>query len=191
MFNVNMSSMGGNGVKADYPGVMVHGGGFQPPWDMIPADLGGGYVKDGPFANMAVSLGPIGKNIPEVPSNSQPDGFEHNPRCLRRGVNCYVSSVLYANYTYNSITQANTIELSQQNMLGVPDKNDWGVHMAGHYTIGGDPGGDFYSSPGDPLFYFHHGMVDRIWWIWQMQDLEKRMNVLPDAPAQDDFVDLN
>lgn len=34
-------------------------------------------------------------------------------------------------------------------------------------------------------------MVDRIWSIWQMQDPEKRMNVLPETPAQDDYVDLN
>lgn len=47
MFNGNMSSMGGNGVKSDYPGVMVHGAGFQAPWDIIPADLGGGCVTDG------------------------------------------------------------------------------------------------------------------------------------------------
>lgn len=34
-------------------------------------------------------------------------------------------------------------------------------------------------------------MVDRVWWIWQMQDPEKRMGVLPDNPPADDFVDLN
>ncbi|KAL1608276.1 hypothetical protein SLS60_003215, partial [Paraconiothyrium brasiliense] len=140
---------------------------------------------------MTVSLGPISKMMPDIPSNPQTDGYGHNPRCLRRDVNRYASAMLYANYTYNLITQANTIDLFQQNMLGIPEKNDWGVHMSGHYTIGGDPGGDFYSSPGDPLFWFHHGMVDRIWSIWQMQDPEKRMNVLPETPAQDDYVDLN
>lgn len=57
--------------------------------------------------------------------------------------------MLYANYTYNLITQASTIDVFQQNMLGIPEKNDWGVHMSGHYTIGGDPGGvsKFFSSP--------------------------------------------
>jgi tyrosinase len=34
-------------------------------------------------------------------------------------------------------------------------------------------------------------MVDRIWWIWQMQDPENRMGVLPENPPKDDFVDLN
>jgi tyrosinase len=34
-------------------------------------------------------------------------------------------------------------------------------------------------------------MIDRIWWIWQMQDPENRMNVLPGDPRADDYVDLN
>lgn len=76
-----------------------------------------------------------------VPKNPQPDGFGHNPRCLRRDVNHYASAQTYANYTYALITEANDIDTFQKNMLGNPDKNDWGVHMAGHYTIGGDPGG--------------------------------------------------
>lgn len=45
-----------------------------------------------------------------------------------------------------------------------------GVHAAGHFTIGGDPGGDFYTSPGDPTFFLHHAQVDRTWWMWQNQD---------------------
>jgi tyrosinase len=40
-------------------------------------------------------------------------------------------------------------------------------------------GQDFYCSPGDPVFYFHHGMLDRVWWIWQMQDPENRINAVP------------
>ncbi len=40
---------------------------------------------------------------------------------------------------------------------------------------------DFYCSPGDPAFYFHHGMLDRVWWIWQMQDPENRINAIPDS----------
>lgn len=47
LFNGNMSSMGGNGAKIDYPGVPAMG--FKKPYDMIPADAGGGCVTDGPF----------------------------------------------------------------------------------------------------------------------------------------------
>jgi len=49
---------------------------------------------------------------------------------------------------------------------------------AGHYTIGGDPGGDFFASPGDPAFWLHHAQIDRIWWIWQNQDFKNRQNVI-------------
>lgn len=51
---------------------------------------------------------------------------------------------------------------------------DAGVHAGGHYTIGGDAGSDFFNSPSDPAFWFHHAMIDRLWWIWQNQDLETR-----------------
>lgn len=53
-----------------------------------------------------------------------------------------------------------------------------GVHTGGHFTVGGDPGGDFFSSAGDPVFFLHHGMIDRIWWIWQLQDLSKRLTAV-------------
>ncbi len=43
-----------------------------------------------------------------------------------------------------------------------------GIHGGGHYSLGGDPGRDVSTSPGDPVFYLHHGMIDRVWWIWQM-----------------------
>lgn len=52
------------------------------------------------------------------------------------------------------------------------------MHNGGHYTWGGDAGGDFYNSPADPAFWFHHAMIDRTWWVWQNQDLKKRTNVV-------------
>lgn len=53
-----------------------------------------------------------------------------------------------------------------------------GVHPAGHFTISGDPGSDFYVSPGDPAFWLHHSMIDRIWYIWQSQDFKNRQQVI-------------
>ena len=55
------------------------------------------------------------------------------------------------------------------------------VHTAGHYVAAVDPGGDPNTSPGDPIFYFHHTALDRIWWIWQMQDPDKRLYAVPYA----------
>lgn len=36
-------------------------------------------------------------------------------------------------------------------------------------AIGGDAI-DFFSSPGDPAFYFHHAQLDRLWTLWQARD---------------------
>jgi tyrosinase len=49
------------------------------------------------------------------------------------------------------------------------------LHTSGHYTIWGDPGGDFYVSPGEPVFWLHHRQVDRHWWIWQNQEPANRV----------------
>lgn len=48
------------------------------------------------------------------------------------------------------------------------------ISGAGHFTYTGDPAGDIYSSPGDPMFFLHHAQIDRTWWIWQMQDIATR-----------------
>ncbi|KAI9324242.1 hypothetical protein DFJ73DRAFT_873455 [Zopfochytrium polystomum] len=46
-----------------------------------------------------------------------------------------------------------------------------GYHANGHITVGGDSDscdmGNFYCSPNDPLFYLHHGFIDKSWWKWQ------------------------
>ncbi len=55
------------------------------------------------------------------------------------------------------------------------------IHTAGHYVAAVDPGGDPMTSPGDPLFYFHHTSLDRLWWIWQMQDPDTRLYAVPYA----------
>lgn len=61
------------------------------------------------------------------------------------------------------------------------------THGGGHFSVGGMVGevctskgqvlshswltisqmADMYSSPGDPLFWLHHGMLDNIWNEWQ------------------------
>ncbi|KAF1972343.1 hypothetical protein BU23DRAFT_555141 [Bimuria novae-zelandiae CBS 107.79] len=46
-------------------------------------------------------------------------------------------------------------------------QNSTGVHSAGHFTISGDSGSDFYTSTGDPAFWLHHSMIDRVRYIWQ------------------------
>lgn len=41
-----------------------------------------------------------------------------------------------------------------------------GMRTAGHQSIGADSA-DLFSSSSDPVFFFHHAMLDRVYWTWQ------------------------
>lgn len=152
---------------------------------------------------MTVRLGPIQGTLPDVPANPQTDGLGYNPRCLRRDVNIHSAAVTKTNFTYDLITNPGYTDIYwfETAMQGIFSIGEWGVHTGGHFTIGGDPGGvsspslgkiffsgqavlivfdeqDFFTSPGDPAFFLHHGMIDRVWWIWQTQDLANRQNAI-------------
>ncbi|KAK3349056.1 hypothetical protein B0T25DRAFT_233859 [Lasiosphaeria hispida] len=181
MFNGNSSSMGGNGEPdPNYKGVSQAG---RTP-NIIASGGGGGCVKSGPFSDMVVSLGPTSMaSYKGLPKNSRSDGTASNPRCLRRDINRNAAMGATADRAYKLLTESKDIDTFYNTLLGTPPpKNDpypWGIHTAGHYIHAVDPGGDAATSPGDPVFYFHHGALDRLWWIWQMQDPEARLNAVP------------
>ncbi|KAI8627356.1 Di-copper centre-containing protein [Xylariaceae sp. FL1651] len=164
IFDGSDTSMSGNGEKTTHTSFMA------------PVGNGGGCIVSGPFKNMTANLGPIAPAIsPAPPTNPRSDGFGYNPRCLRRDI----SNQLSSRYTrtqdiVNLISNSQNIA-SFQNTMQAPGT---GVHTGGHFTIAGDPGGDFYTSPGDPAFYLHHAMIDRTWTIWQAQNLQSRMQVI-------------
>ncbi|KAK3904935.1 hypothetical protein C8A05DRAFT_13240 [Staphylotrichum tortipilum] len=172
LFDGSEGSMGGNGAKEAHQGIPIPGA--PRPYNMIPPADGGGCVTTGPFKNMTVNLGPLAPTL-QITRNPRSDGLGANPRCLRRDVNKNAAAVTTANYTYDLITNNKEIYWFQTVMEGQFPQGKWGVHAGGHYTVSGDPAGDFYVSPGDPVFWLHHAMIDRVWWIWQMQDLEKRL----------------
>jgi tyrosinase len=94
---------------------------------------------------MVVSLGPKSTVVNNIPKNPQSDGLGSNPRCLRRDVNKFSAAGATANYTLSLILNNTEIDTFYNRYLGQPPlKNDphpWGLHNAGHYIIGGDPGG--------------------------------------------------
>jgi tyrosinase len=57
--------------------------------------------------------------------------------------------------------------------LDAPGGEPGGVHAAGHWQVGLNAL-DVYASPSDPVFWLHHAQVDRLWAIWQGQDLAAR-----------------
>ncbi|KAL1841066.1 hypothetical protein VTJ49DRAFT_7450 [Mycothermus thermophilus] len=175
IFDGSDTSLSGNG---EYVQHTTTGG--------IPVGNGGGCVKTGPFKDMVIRLGPMAPVInPAPPRNPRPDGYGDNPRCLRRDMSNKLSSTsLRPQDVASLITGTNSIGAFQDTMQAVGGfswggaPSTMGVHGAGHFTISGDPGGDFYTSPNDPAFYVHHAMIDRVWYIWQSLNFESRQQVI-------------
>jgi tyrosinase len=156
-------SMGGNGAFFEHNGTLAAGGLVY-----MPSGVGGGCIESGPFANQQISLGPIapamrGMSAPVSNTNA------YNPRCLRRDLNSYAASKWHTWENLLNITTgeaSHSIAAFQTEFQGRPPDGFLGLHSGGHHTIGGD-NSDNYSSATDPLFFFHHAMVDFVYWLWQ------------------------
>jgi tyrosinase len=171
IFDGSATSMSGDGAplpgKADQ--IMLGASqGLDPIY--LPVGSGGGCVTSGPFSNMTVNLGPAALDLPGGLVDSNPAGpLAYNPRCLKRDLTDAVNQE-YSNtleILLNIVQPTNVMDFQMQ-MQGVPGSGRIGIHGGGHYSLGGDPGRDVFVSPGDPVFYLHHSMIDRVWWMWQM-----------------------
>jgi tyrosinase len=144
----------------------------------IPHWNGGGCVKSGPFVNFTVNLGPVTGLYREVTKNPMMGGRGYNPRCLRRDISKFTSSRSTSDANVTGLITKNddytSFQTAFEGVSGPPGVG--GVHFGGHYTYGGDPGGDFFASSGDPMFFLHHASVDRTWWTWQNLKPETRTN---------------
>lgn len=177
--------MSGNGLPVPNQGDIILAGTPDLPQLSLPPGSGGGPVTKGPFANMQVNLGPVSLSLPGGATGNNGDGLSYNPRPLKRDLTDAINRK-YANATsiINTILKHKDIDSFQMTLQGIPGTGDIGIHgggkymshdlypsylirVLGHYSIGGDPGRDFFTSPGDPVFYMHHAMIDRVWWIWQ------------------------
>lgn len=127
---------------------------------------------------MMVNLGPLKPTVDpteSIPSNPRADGYGYNPRCLRRDVSDYFTTRYLRPIDIANHINSTSDMLTFETTLQVDTTEAFSLHTAGHYTVWGDPGGDFYVAPGEPFFWLHHGQVDRHWWIWQNQDPENRV----------------
>ncbi|KAK8088223.1 Tyrosinase-like protein orsC [Apiospora hydei] len=138
---------------------------------------GGGCITSGPFKNMTVNLGPVS---PAMDGETKvPSTFAWNPRCLKRDLSAYTAGKWLTPTNLLNITTgpaASTIETFQDELQGRFADKFLGMHAAGHFALGGDAG-DLYSSSADPIFYLHHAMLDRVWWMWQALHLPQAFTV--------------
>ena len=130
--------------------------------------------------------------MPEVKPNG--NGLAYNPRCVRRDINSYVSKGWTKDSdTFNLIVRSKDVGAFQTTMQGDFAAGDYGVHTAGHFTYQGDPAGDLFASPGDPMFFLHHSQIDRVWWTWQNLDpgykrkneISGTITILNNPPSRD------
>jgi len=189
IFNGDAHSMGGNGDYVKHVGQPLGMASVN-----VPAGKGGGCVTTGPFGNLTVNLGPKALSLDpalKVPNNPRSDGYGYNPRCLRRDVNNYFTSQYLRPVDIANHLQSTSDIDTFQTSLQTDTTKAFSLHTGGHYSIWGDPGGDFYVSPAEPTFWLHHGQVDRHWWIWQNQDPANRVQqykggtvmMVPSSPA--------
>ncbi|KAH6867026.1 hypothetical protein BKA58DRAFT_318389 [Alternaria rosae] len=126
----------------------------------ITGNTGGGCVINGPFAPPHFAL-----NVPTPHCLTR----DFVPWIVNRMADKRLVEEVLAQPDYTSI--ARTVEKERS-------FDPSNIHASGHFGIGGILGtmGNAAESPGDPLFYLHHGNIDRIFWEWQQKDLETRLN---------------
>ncbi|KAI0163486.1 amino acid transporter [Pestalotiopsis sp. NC0098] len=113
-----------------------------------------GCVMDGPFANTTL-------HIDQVWGVDYYDDY-----CLARSWN--QTAYLTANQSYVDICRAKD-NYNDANFCYVDNP-----HSCGHLATGGTME-DQNASPGDPVFFLHHANLDRLWWLWQKDNLTARL----------------
>ncbi|KAI1456044.1 Di-copper centre-containing protein [Annulohypoxylon moriforme] len=111
----------------------------------------GNCVADGPFANLTLRF--------------QAD-LSIDEYCLSRYLNDRALSMATEENVEKCLERETYVE-AWNCLEGLP-------HGAGHGAVMGTMINPF-TSPGDPIFYLHHGYLDKLWWDWQSRNLTTRL----------------
>ncbi|KAI0178378.1 hypothetical protein BJ166DRAFT_49020 [Pestalotiopsis sp. NC0098] len=132
--------------------------------DDLPGRTGGGCLTTGPFANLTVPMGP---------DNSTAS----TPHCLRRDFTAQLAMQTLNQSLVDWQLEADEFAVYDRRVQAL-DLSLSGIttHGGGHFSVGGMVGemSNMYSSPGDPLFWLHHGKLDFEWNKWQQLDWPNR-----------------
>lgn len=131
-----------------------------------------------------------------------PTFLGHNPHCLSRDLSAFTATnwLTLENILNITVGAASRSVLSFQNELqGRFTDGFLGLHTAGHGVMGG-VAGDIFASPVDPVFFLHHAMLDRVYWLWQAlhpalaKTIAGTLTLFNDPPSRDtsvnDLIDL-
>ncbi|KAF6791402.1 FAD-binding domain-containing protein [Colletotrichum sojae] len=163
LFDGSDTSLGGDGAFFQHNGSFGGAGTIH-----LPSGKGGGCIQSGPFVNMSVNLGPVRPGMNGMVAGPN-GGLGYNPRCLSRDLSSYIMTNWMTNENLLNMTigrSSGNIKDFQEELQGRFEDRFLGMHGAGHYAVGGEAA-DLFSSVNDPSFFFHHAMVDRVYWLWQ------------------------
>lgn len=168
VFDGSETSLGGNGkfvAGRNHTRIELPGGREM----LIPPATGGGCVEKGPFAEgrWEIRLGPVGYE-PMGPDG----GMGYNPRCLTRDLSPGFSHGTRPSAVVNLVEGCKDLGCFVHEM-DAPGGVPGGLHASGHWQVGLGAT-DVFASPSDPVFWLHHAQVDRVWAMWQGQELAKR-----------------
>ncbi|TEB26692.1 Di-copper centre-containing protein [Coprinellus micaceus] len=151
-----VTGFGGDGVPGTYtlPSDPKNESAVLTPFPGAEAFFYKGCVQDGPFKDWVVHLGP-GRMVTD--------------HCLVRGVQEMFR------YAYTTAHVEETLQSkTYEEFRIVIDDLMFGIHGSGLALVGGEMT-NTYSAGADPLFYLHHGGLDRVWWKWQQADPANRL----------------
>ncbi|PYI04773.1 tyrosinase central domain protein [Aspergillus sclerotiicarbonarius CBS 121057] len=137
---------------------------------------GGGCLYNGPFINWTSHLGPFSISQVQPYGDLPPNTWAYNPRCLTRDFTPDWLSSLNTPSKISSMLSAPDIK-SFLSLMSPSTLGYVGAHEGGHAAIGANML-DTFASVQDPVFFLHHGMVDRVWTLWQQGDPESRLLAL-------------
>lgn len=144
--------------------------------DVVADGAGARCVTSGPFKDFQIHMGPFDNT--EFGSYMTPPAhsFDYNPRCLSRNFSTDLFD-LYNNETVvDGMLNAKDL-ISFLTLMDPAVELGPGAHGIGHQSLGGTMR-DVYSSPQDPGFMLHHAMIDRVWSLWELKDMETRRGAL-------------
>ncbi|KAJ2996614.1 hypothetical protein NUW58_g917 [Xylaria curta] len=108
-------------------------------------------IADGPFANITLHF---------------KEDLNTTDYCIARSLNDFAFSGA-ARTNVDACLKHDTFVDAWRCLEGNP-------HNAGHGGVLGTMI-NILLSPGDPVFYLHHGYLDRLWWEWQSRNLSMRL----------------
>ncbi|KAL8713748.1 MAG: hypothetical protein Q9220_002274 [cf. Caloplaca sp. 1 TL-2023] len=138
----------------------------------LSAPVGNGHcVTDGAFANLQLV---------------HYDG-KYRPHCLSRGF--LLEGEGGGQDTIGPATSPGFVErlMKEETYEGFLQLFERGAHDAVPRFVRGDF--SRFTAPNDPIFWLHHTQIDRLWWMWQQRDPQRREEEMYGGKARKDAED--